>query len=76
MPEAREPVRDAHRPQSSGTAFFEAVFLNQGRRCGKPLAMVDDPSDAAPQIGLALTAFRHDQTLSSAAHLPILVLTS
>lgn len=35
---------------------------------------VDHVYDAAPQIGLALTGFRHDQTLGSGDVLPILIL--
>ncbi len=41
------------------------------RKAGKD---VDYAYDAAPEIGLALTGFRHDQTLSSGEHLPIFVL--
>lgn len=35
---------------------------------------VDHVYDASPQIGLALTGFRHDETLSSGEHVPIFVL--
>ncbi len=47
--------------------------MEEQRKAGK---QVDYLYDAAPQIGLGLTGFRHDQTLSSGEHLPILLLTT
>lgn len=53
----------------------KAIALAQEEQ-DKAGRQVDHLYDAAPEIGLALTGFRHDQTLGSGKHLPILVLST
>lgn len=67
----------ASSPTVSGAppaAVTEALDRLQKQREASPDDGVDYLYEAAPQVGLALTAFRHDETLTSGAVRPIYVL--
>jgi len=57
-------------------ALVATAIANAQEEQNKATRQVDYLYDAAPEIGLALTGFRHDQTLSGGEHLPILVLST